>query len=76
LQHKSNGQVNGQSNGSATVGVRYATEKRVVWIQGLARKAGVPIPELLKQAGVASFNEMSLQQASKLIESLKNGSMN
>jgi len=30
----------------------FATEKQIVCIQGLARKYGVPVPELLKQSCV------------------------
>jgi len=56
--------------------VRYATEKQIICIQGLARKHGVPIAELLKQAGVRVFNDMSVRQASAMIESLKSGGAN
>ena len=55
---------------------RFATEKQILCIQGLARKHGVPVPELLKQAGVRVFNDMSVRQASQLIESLKAGGVN
>ena len=51
-------------------------EKQILCIQGLARKHGVPVPELLKQAGVRVFNDMSVRQASALIEGLKGGSAN
>jgi hypothetical protein len=69
---------NGNGNGNAvTVApVRYATEKQIICIQGLARKHGVPVPELLKQAGVRVFNDMSVRQASQMIESLKGSSAN
>ena len=56
--------------------VRYATEKQIICIQGLARKHGIPVPELLKQAGVRVFNNMSMRQASAMIESLKGSSAN
>ena len=56
--------------------VRYATEKQIRCIQGLARKHGVPVSELLKQAGVRVFNDMSVRQASQMIESLKGNSTN
>ena len=55
---------------------RYATEKQIICIQGLARKHGIPVPELLKQAGVRVFNDMSVRQASQMIEGLKGGSAN
>ena len=67
--------LNGNGAGHA-VTVRYATEKQIVCIQGLARKNGVPVPELLKQAGVRVFNDMSVRQASAMIESLKGTSAN
>ena len=67
--------LNGNGAGHA-VTVRYATEKQIVCIQGLARKNGVPVPELLKQAGVRVFNDMSVRQASAMIESLKGNSAN
>jgi len=56
--------------------VHFAAEKQIVCIQGLARKNGVPVQELLKQAGVRVFNDMSVRQASQMIESLKGGSAN
>ncbi|MCX7352328.1 MAG: hypothetical protein NTW22_03485 [Proteobacteria bacterium] len=67
---------NGAGNAVSVPTVRYATEKQIICIQGLARKHGVPVPELLKQAGVRVFNDMSVRQASQLIESLKGGSAN
>ena len=67
---------NGNGNTVSVVPVRYATEKQIVCIQGLARKHGVPVPELLKQAGVRVFNDMSVRQASQMIESLKAGGAN
>ena len=70
--------LNGNGAGPAVsvVPVRYATEKQIICIQGLARKHGVPVPELLKQAGVRVFNDMSVRQASAMIESLKSGGAN
>ena len=56
--------------------VHFAAEKQILCIQGLARKHGVPVPELLKQAGVRVFNDMSVRQASQMIESLKGSSAN
>ena len=56
--------------------VRFATEKQIICIQGLARKHGIPVPELLKQAGVRVFNDLSVRQASTMIESLKGSSTN
>ena len=56
--------------------MRYATEKQIICIQGLARKHGIPVPELLKQAGVRVFNDLSVKQASQMIESLKAGGVN
>ena len=67
---------NGNGNTVSVAPVRYATEKQIVCIQGLARKHGVPVTELLKQAGVRVFNDMSVRQASQMIESLKGGSAN
>jgi len=67
---------NGAGNAVTAAPVRYATEKQIVCIQGLARKHGVPVPELLKQAGVRVFNDMSVRQASQMIESLKGSSAN
>jgi hypothetical protein len=66
----------GAGNAVSVPPVRYATEKQIICIQGLARKHGIPVPELLKQAGVRVFNEMSVRQASQMIESLKGGSAN
>ena len=67
---------NGAGNAVAVVPVRYATEKQIICIQGLARKHGIPVPELLKQAGVRVFNDMTVRQASQMIESLKAGGVN
>ena len=67
---------NGAGNAVSAAPVRFATEKQIICIQGLARKHGIPVPELLKQAGVRVFNDMSVRQASQMIESLKGGSAN
>ena len=63
-----------QSSAVSVEPVHFATEKQIVCIQGLARKYGVPVPELLKQSGVRVFNDMSVRQASQMIEGLKYGS--
>ena len=62
---------NGAGHAVTAAPVRFATEKQIVCIQGLARKHGIPVPELLKQAGVRVFNDMSVRHASAMIESLK-----
>ena len=76
--HRDGANLNGNGNGNAVsvAPVRYATEKQIICIQGLARKHGIPVPELLKQAGVRVFNDMTVRQASQLIESLKGSSAN
>ena len=77
-QHRDGAILNGNGAGNAVsvAPVRYATEKQIICIQGLARKHGVPVPELLKQAGVRVFNDLSVRQASQMIESLKGSSAN
>jgi hypothetical protein len=81
-QQRNESSFNGHGDGSGTgpavsvSPVRYATEKQIICIQGLARKHGIPVPELLKQAGVRVFNDMSVRQASQMIESLKGGGVN
>jgi hypothetical protein len=67
---------NGAGHAVTVTPVRYATEKQIICIQGLARKHGIPVPELLKQAGVRVFNDMNVRQASAMIESLKGSSSN
>ena len=76
--HRDGANPNGNGAGHAVTvtPVRFATEKQIICIQGLARKHGVPVPELLKQAGVRVFNDMSVRQASAMIESLKGSSAN
>ena len=71
-----NGNGNGNGNAVTVTPVRFATEKQIICIQGLARKHGIPVPELLKQAGVRVFNDLSVRQASQMIESLKSSSAN
>ena len=66
----------GAGHAVSVVPVRFATEKQIICIQGLARKHGIPVPELLKQAGVRVFNDLSVRQASQMIESLKGSSAN
>lgn len=67
---------NGAGHAVTAAPVRFATEKQIICIQGLARKHGIPVPELLKQAGVRVFNDLSVRQASQMIESLKSSSAN
>jgi hypothetical protein len=76
--HRDGANLNGSgaSHAVSVAPVRYATEKQIICIQGLARKHGIPVPELLKQAGVRVFNDMSVRQASQMIESLKGCSAN
>jgi hypothetical protein len=71
-----NGNGNGAGHAVTVTPVRFATEKQIICIQGLARKHGIPVPELLKQAGVRVFNDLSVRQASTMIESLKGSSAN
>ena len=77
-QQRDGANLNGNGAGHAVTAapVRYATEKQILCIQGLARKHGIPVPELLKQAGVRVFNDMSVRQASAMIEGLKGSSAN
>ena len=67
---------NGAGHAVSVALTRFATEKQIICIQGLARKHGIPVPKLLKQAGVRVFNDMSVRQASAMIESLKGSSAN
>ena len=67
---------NGAGHAVSAAPTRFATEKQILCIQGLARKQGVPVSELLKQAGVRVFNDMSVRQASQMIENLKGSSAN
>ena len=74
--HHEGANLNGNGHAVSVVPVRYASEKQIICIQGLARKHGIPVPELLKQAGVRVFNDMSVRQASQMIERLKGGGVN
>ena len=79
LRHQRNDDsFNGNSAGNAvTVApVRYASEKQLALIQGLIRKSKTPYQPLLGECKVASFNELTVQEASRLIESLKAGGAN
>jgi len=67
---------NGASNAVSVPTVRYASEKQLALIQGLLRKSKVPYQPLLGECKVSSFNELTVQQASRMIESLKSGSAN
>ena len=67
---------NGASNAVSVVPVRYASEKQLALIQGLLRKSKIPYQPLLGECKVSSFNELTVQQASRIIESLKAGGVN
>jgi hypothetical protein len=67
---------NGASNAVSVVPVRYASEKQLALIQGLLRKSKIPYQPLLGECKVGSFNELTVQQASRMIESLKSGGAN
>jgi hypothetical protein len=62
---------NGASHAVSVPTVRYASEKQLALIQGLLRKSKVPFQPLLGECKVSSFNELTVQQASRMIESLK-----
>ena len=74
--HGANLNGNGAGHAVSVAPTRFATEKQIICIQGLARKHGIPVPELLKQAGVRVFNDLSVRQASQMIENLKSGGVN
>ena len=74
--HEASFNGNGAGHSVSVAPTRFATEKQIICIQGLARKHGVPVSELLKQAGVRVFNDLSVRQASQMIESLKGGGVN
>ncbi len=67
---------NGAGNAVTATPVRYASEKQLALIQGLIRKSKIPYQPLLGECKVNSFNELTVQQASRMIESLKSGSAN
>ena len=67
---------NGAGNVVSVAPVRYASEKQLALIQGLLRKSKIPYQPLLGECKVGSFNELTVQQASRMIESLKAGGVN
>ena len=67
---------NGAGNAVSVAPVRYATEKQLALIQGLIRKSKIPFQPLLGEGKVGSFNELTVQQASRIIETLKGGGVN
>jgi hypothetical protein len=67
---------NGAGHAVSVAPVRYASEKQLALIQGLLRKNKVPFQPLLGECKVGSFNELTVQQASRMIESLKAGGVN
>ena len=62
---------NGAGHAVSVVPVRYASEKQLALIQGLLRKSKIPYQPLLGECKVGSFNELTVQQASRMIENLK-----
>jgi len=62
---------NGAGHAVSVPPVRYASEKQLALIQGLLRKSKIPFQPLLGECKVGSFNELTVQQASRMIESLK-----
>ena len=76
--HRDGANLNGNGNGNAVsvAPVRYASEKQLALIQGLLPKSKVPYQPLLGECKVGSFNELTVQQASRMIESLKAGGVN
>jgi len=67
---------NGAGHAVTVPTVRYASEKQLALIQGLLRKSKIPYQPLLGECKVGSFNELTVQQASRMIESLKAGGVN
>ena len=76
--HRDGANLNGNGAGNAVSvpAVRYASEKQLALIQGLLRKSKIPYQPLLGECKVGSFNELTVQQASRMIESLKAGGVN
>ena len=76
--HRDGANPNGNGAGHAVTvtPVRYASEKQLALIQGLLRKSKIPYQPLLGECKVGSFNELTVQQASRMIESLKAGGAN
>ena len=62
---------NGAGHAVTVAPVRYASEKQLALIQGLIRKSKIPFQPLLGECKVGSFNELTVQQASRMIENLK-----
>ena len=77
-QQRNDDSFNGNGAGHAVTAapVRYASEKQLALIQGLLRKSKIPFQPLLGECKVGSFNELTVQQASRMIESLKAGGVN
>ena len=77
-QQRDGANLNGTGAGNAVSvpTVRYASEKQLALIQGLLRKSKIPYQPLLGECKVGSFNELTVQQASRMIESLKSGGAN
>ena len=78
-QHQRDGAIlngNGAGNVVSVASVRFASEKQLALIQGLLRKSKIPYQPLLGECKVGSFNELTVQQASRMIESLKAGGVN
>ena len=71
--HRDGANPNGNGAGHAVTvtPVRYASEKQLALIQGLLRKSKIPYQPLLGECKVGSFNELTVQQASRMIENLK-----
>jgi hypothetical protein len=67
---------NGAGHAVTAAPVRYASEKQLALIQGLIRKSKIPFQPLLAECKVASFNELTVQQASRMIETLKVSGVN
>jgi len=67
---------NGAGHAVSVPTVRYASEKQLALIQGLLRKSKIPYKPLLGECKVGSFNELTVQQASRMIETLKGGGVN
>ena len=75
-QQRNDDSFNGNGNAVTVTPVRYASEKQLVLIQGLLRKSKIPYQPLLGECKVGSFNELTVQQASRMIETLKGGGVN
>ena len=76
--HRDGSTLNGNGAGNAVTAtpVRFASEKQLALIQGLLRKSKIPYQPLLGECKVGSFNELTVKQASRMIESLKAGGAN